>query len=78
MSSDFPLFRITAPISLHYSSSDRLISVQDIEKLTSKMKNVVYVQYINHTKFNHLDFIWDTRVLSIVYSKILQIFQDYQ
>ena len=75
---DFPLSRITAPISIHFSASDRLISVQDIEKLTSKMKNVAYVQYINETRFNHVDYYLDTRIHSIVYSKILKFFQSYQ
>lgn len=76
--SDFPLSRITAPVSLHFSSTDRLISVKDIKKLTSKMKNVVYVQYINQTRFNHADYYLDTRIYSIVYSKVLKVFQDYQ
>lgn len=78
ITNDFPLSRITTPISIHFSSFDRLISGQDIEQLTSKMKNVVYVQYIDKTKFNHIDFIWDTRVYSIVYLKILQVFKNYQ
>lgn len=76
--SDFSISRITAPITIHYSSSDNLLNVQDIDRLISEMKNVVYAQYINQTRINHMDFILDLRINSMVYSKILKVYRNYQ
>lgn len=73
---DFDLSKITAPISIHYSSFDRLADALDVEKLIPKLKSVVFVQRINEL-FNHMDFVWGKHTASLVYSKILQIFQTY-
>lgn len=73
---DFDLSKITAPISIHFSIHDRLADEMDVEKLRSKLKNVVFVQRISEL-FNHVDFVWGIRSASLIYSKILEIFQKY-
>lgn len=72
----FDLSKITAPISIHYSTSDRLADATDVELLIPKLKNVIYVQRINEL-FNHADFCWGMNSASLIYSKILKIFQKY-
>lgn len=71
---DFDVAKITAPISIHYAAFDRLADALDVEKLIPKLKSVVYVQRINEL-FNHMDFVWGKNAASLVYSKIIQVFQ---
>lgn len=74
---DFPLSRITAPISLHYSTADKLADATDVEILIPKLNSVIFIQRIDD-KFNHIDFVWSMYSASLIYSKILDIFQRYQ
>lgn len=73
---DFDVSKITAPISIHYSTHDRLADPTDVEKLIPKLPNVVSVQRIDEL-FNHIDFVWGIHSASLIYSKILNIFQKY-
>lgn len=75
---DFAFAKITAPISLHYSASDRLTNATDVEILMPKLKSVVFVQRIDTPKINHIDFLWSMNSASLIYSKILDIFQRFQ
>lgn len=73
---NFDLSKITAPISIHYSTYDRLADERDVDKLISKLKNVVFIQRINEL-FNHIDFAWGIHSASLIYSEIMKIFQNY-
>lgn len=75
VSSDFQLSRITTPLSLHYSPTDRFTNVADIERLIPELNNsLVYVQKVN--EFNHIDFITGAHAAPVVFSKILQFFNS--
>lgn len=52
--SNYPLHRITAPISIHYAVSDGLAAPEDVEKTLSKLTGTkdLHVQRIGG-KFNH-------------------------
>lgn len=77
--SDFRLSQITTPITLHYSTADKLADATDVTILISKLKNsMVYVQPIDEPKFNHIDFVWGIKSASLIYSKILKYFEEYQ
>lgn len=76
---DFPLSRITTPISLHYSSADKLADIIDVNRLIPKLKNsVVFTQALDKPNFNHADFVWGVNSASLIYSKILNIFEKHQ
>lgn len=76
---DFQLARITAPISLHYSTSDILAAAAGTKRLIPKLKNSqIYAQAITRPKFNHIDFVWGMHSASLIYTKILQFFDKYQ
>lgn len=51
---NFPLYKITAPISAHYAISDGAADPTDVERTLSKLTGTknLYVQKINGT-FNH-------------------------
>lgn len=75
---DFPLHRITAPMSIHYSTSDTLANARDARKLISKLRNKeLYAQEI-HAMFNHIDFVWGMNSAELIYTKILKFFDKYQ
>lgn len=73
---DYPLSQISAPLSIHYSTADKIAAATDIEMLIPKLNNVVNVQCIDG-KFNHIDFLWGMYSASLVYSEILNIFKKY-
>lgn len=73
---DFPLSKITAPLSLHYSTADKLADATDVEVLIPKLKSIIFIQRIDD-KFNHIDFVWGMNTASLIYSKILNIFQGH-
>lgn len=70
---DFPLHQITAPISVHYSSTDANGNAKDVEKLIPKLNGSrdLFVQKYDTTPFNHVDFIWGINAADIFYTKIL-------
>lgn len=67
---DFPIGKITAPISIHYSPTDPHTNPTVIDKLTTKLTNVIDVQEITDVVFNHVDFIWGIHAHEIVYTRI--------
>lgn len=75
---DFELWRITTPLTLHYSLVDRLVSPIDVKRLSLKLKSVAYVQMIDEKEFNHIDFIWGIDSARLIYSNILKFFDMYE
>lgn len=77
--SDFPLFRITTPLSFHVSTTDTVTPPAEVQRLLSKLKNAkVHVQTISNTKMNHVDFLWGENSASLVYANIIEFFKKYQ
>lgn len=74
---DFQLERITTPISLHYSTADKIVSSIDIKRLIFHLNSVKYVQVIDEIEFNHIDFLWGIDAATLIYSKILMFFEMY-
>lgn len=75
---DFPLHRITAPVSLHYSTVDRMATTPDVQKLITKLTGTknLHLQEINSGEFNHIDFMWGTNAANVVYSDIIKFFSE--
>lgn len=74
---NFDLWRISVPISLHYSPMDRFTNPADIDRLMPLLNNsLVYSQTVHD--FNHVDFVNGIHAADVVYSEILKIFNDYQ
>lgn len=75
---DFPFSKITTPLTLHYTTADKLADAKDVENLLPKLNSVIYVQRINTPKLNHIDLLWGRHSASLIYSKIIDIFQKYR
>lgn len=73
---DFPLAKITAPLSLHYSTVDKFADIRDVEHLIPKLSSVINRQRIDG-KFDHIDFLWGKNAASLVYTQVLNIFAKY-
>lgn len=74
----FELSRISIPIIVHYSAYDTMSDPIDVRKTISKFaKKVVYAQYLDQFRFNHLDFLVGMNTTSLVYSQILTHFEKY-
>lgn len=80
VSPDFPLHKITAPISLHYSTFDPFTNEKDVKKLISKLNGTedLYVQTVDQIKFDHQDFVWGIHANELVYSEILKFFKKHE
>lgn len=75
--SDFDLAQITVPISLHFSPNDALTNPIDVHRLIPQLDSLAFVQEINETKFNHMDFVYGKNTAKIVYSLILDFFNKH-
>lgn len=75
--SDFELWRITTPLTLHYSHFDPFVSPIDVQRLISKLNSVEFVQVIDGMEFNHIDFVWGVDSAKLIYSQIIQFFETY-
>lgn len=73
---DFPFSKVAIPLSIHYSFNDKLAVALNVEKLIPQLKNVVYVQRI-HESMGHLDYVWSQDAATLIYSKVLNVFQKY-
>lgn len=76
--SDFPLFKITAPLSLHYSPVDKFTNPTDVNRLISKLNNsLAFVQVLNQRLYNHMDLVWGIHAASDIYKRILDFFSNH-
>lgn len=75
---DFDLSRVRVPTSIHYSYDDNFANVDDVKKLITKLGSyVARVHVVNHTQFNHADFLWGKDAPEFVYKFIASFFNDY-
>lgn len=75
---NFDLLRITAPTIMHFAPTDVFASAIDINRLIAELKNcLAYVNNINQTEFNHVDFIWDPDAYELVYLKTIAFFDEH-
>lgn len=77
-SRDFPFEKITTPLSLHYTTADKLADPLDVEILIPKLKSAIFVQRISTPRLNHIDLLWGRHAAKLIYSQILNLFQEYQ
>lgn len=77
---NFPLYRITAPISIHYSTVDSFTNPRDMYQLIWMLNGTkdLDVHIIDSGQFNHADFVWGLQAGAIVYKDIVKFFAKYQ
>lgn len=80
---DFPLHKITAPISLHYSTADIFTNPKDMKDLAAKLSYAtsdLHIQEINDAEitFNDADFVLGAHAAEYVYTDILKFFAKHR
>lgn len=73
----FPLGKIRARISLHYSLGDVTSDPRDISEFRSEVGNIVHMQVVKDESFTHTDFILGMSANKIVYENILATWGKY-
>lgn len=68
---EYALEEITAPIGLFYGDNDWVADVQDVEKLHSRLPNVVKYYNVPFSKFNHIDFTYAIDVIPLLYDELI-------
>lgn len=76
---DFDFSRITVPLTIHYSPTDEFTNPIDIGLLIEKLRHTLeYVQKLEEPYLlSHIDFIWGKNTAKIVYSEIVDFFNDF-
>lgn len=75
---NFPLSRISAPITIHLSTGDKTTNKADIAKLRSKVKSIVYKQTVDDPTFAHTDFLNSANANKLVYKYIAKFWQKFK
>ncbi|CAG2061709.1 unnamed protein product, partial [Timema podura] len=68
---DYDLGKVTAPITLIYSSGDKLADLQDVEQLIDRLPNVYDTIFINDPQFQHMDFMTNPDLDTVIYDEII-------
>lgn len=68
--------RITAPISLHYSTNDKIADIKDVKRLIPMLNGTKALHLQEIECFNHMDFTLSVNAHKIVYPIILDFFAN--
>lgn len=69
---EYDLQAVTAPVYLHYSDNDWIVSVGDVQELEDKLGNHVESRRVPHRKFNHLDYMYGLDVDKLLYRSVVE------
>lgn len=67
----YDLSKISAPVFLHYSQSDPLAKVEDVDRLFRELGNPVGKFLVQQRTFSHLDFLWGIDANEWIHRKII-------
>ncbi|XP_059055703.1 lipase 3-like [Achroia grisella] len=74
---NYPLERLTAPVSLFYSDSDWMADPIDVDKLYNRLPNCIDIHKVPSKQFNHLDFIWAKNFKSLIYNRVVKLLRAF-
>jgi lysosomal acid lipase/cholesteryl ester hydrolase len=74
---DYDISKITAPVALHYGQNDWLVGLEDAFRLRDELPNLAADNMIAYEKFNHLDFLWATDVIELLYNDVIAVMENY-
>lgn len=77
--SDFPLHKMTVPLSLYWSIYDDFTNEKDVNRLISHLNNTIdlRVKRITLKYFDHQDFVWGSSASKLIYPDILEFFDKH-
>lgn len=75
---DFTLARITTPLIIHDSRSDRTLNRRDMNRLIQQLNHRPnFEHHLIEDVFNHVDFIWGINARAIVYDRLITFFNRH-
>ncbi|XP_026763237.2 lipase 3-like [Galleria mellonella] len=74
---NYPVEKISAPVSLFYSNDDWMSHPEDVDKLYKRLVNCIDIYKIPHEQFNHLDFIWAKNFKSIIFKRVKKLLKAF-
>ncbi|XP_033306103.1 lipase 1-like [Bombus bifarius] len=69
----YNISKITMPITLFCGDNDWLSSPVDVMRLSNELPRKPIIYKVPFAKFNHIDFLWATDVVELVYKKLLDM-----
>lgn len=74
----YNLYKISAPVALHYGSNDYLADTIDVYKLARELPNIINLHNIQDPDFNHADFLVAWSAGTLVYNEVLRIMKKWE
>ncbi|XP_045495984.1 lipase 3-like [Colias croceus] len=74
---NYDLSRINAPVFLHYSESDPLADVIDVDRLYKELGGPVARIRVPLKTFSHIDFVWGINAKELVYDEMINIMKMF-
>ncbi|KAL0822552.1 hypothetical protein ABMA28_004596 [Loxostege sticticalis] len=72
----YPLHQITAPVFLHYSDSDPLAHVNDVDRLFRELGRPIGKFRIPMATFSHMDFIWGINAQDLLFNRAINLMKS--
>lgn len=72
----YDLFRITAPVFLHYVDVDVFADLRDVNRLFRELGRPVGLFRVPHDTFSHLDFMWGTGAKTLLYDRTINLMRS--
>ncbi|XP_026754692.2 lipase 3-like [Galleria mellonella] len=73
---DYPVEKITAPMVIFYGLNDWLGPIEDVEKLISKLPNLVKFITVPWDRFSHMDYLLARDVKELLYVDVLNLIKE--
>ncbi|KAK9503556.1 hypothetical protein O3M35_010089 [Rhynocoris fuscipes] len=73
----YPLERVTAPIAMYWGENDVFLDQKGIDKLVSRLPNVIKVHKVEDPMYNHMDFLWGLNTNDLVNYKLIDFLNNY-
>lgn len=70
---NYDLSKITTPVFLHYSDSDPLAHVNDVDRLFAELGRPIGKFRVQMQTFSHLDFIWGIDAKTLIYDRVISL-----
>ncbi|XP_013190839.2 lipase 1 [Amyelois transitella] len=72
----YDLSKITTPVFLHYSDSDPMVHVNDVDTLFRELGRAIGKFRVPEPRFSHFDFIWAVNGRELLYDRVINLIRS--
>ncbi|CAH1638712.1 unnamed protein product [Spodoptera littoralis] len=72
----YDLSKVTTPVFLHYSDSDPLAHVQDVNRLFSELGRAIGKFRVPESTFSHIDYMYGINAKELVYDRVINLIKS--